>query len=71
MHKDAMLLCWLESGVMKRNRKRIVCNIAGGNILKTLVEDSSSFEILNASFGDTRRKWGFKLGHVCFSLAET
>jgi len=70
IHKDAMLLYWLESGVMKRNGKRIVYNIDSGNMLKTLVEDPSSFEISNASLGDTRRKWYFKLGHVCFSLVE-
>ena len=55
-HKDAMLLCWLESRVMKRNRKRIACNNDSRNALKTLVEDLSSFEISNASLGDTRQK---------------
>ena len=41
MHKNATLLQWLESGVMKRNRKRIACKICGRNILKILVEDLS------------------------------
>ena len=61
-HKDAMLLCWLESRVMKRNRKRIACNNDSRNALKTLVEDLSSFEISNASLGHARRKWYFELG---------